>query len=79
MGIARFRMSMELLEQLLELPMDVEIVKVYPIIPGSGNPRTFWIGVEGERFKELSEGETVPEVTPIRHRTADKWEFEYND
>jgi len=79
MKVARFQMSMSLLERYMDLPRDIEIVAVYPIAPGSGNPRTFWIRVEGERLRELIEGEIIPEVTPIIHKTEDRWEFEYND
>lgn len=84
MKAVRFSVSMLLLEKLMDLPDGVRIVKVYPDPEEHIFPRTFWVRVEGEQFREVPEGTQVPEVTPLINVTAatketKEWEFVYDD
>ena len=73
--LARFQFSFHLLEQILNLPEDVHIVKVYADTEHIHKPQWFWIMVEGEPFEEVREGMAVPQITPSVIDGFQEWEW----
>jgi hypothetical protein len=76
--LVRSLVSFEYLEQLMQLPDDVKVAKVYEQTEHVHSPRSFWIMFSGERFEPLCEGEMVPNIVPTIYTSEQgiEWKWE---